>query len=61
MHSDNNPVGMGVLYPEVKLITHIHTLPMLRMSRLIPPLPYTPSRRGQGQLNLLILKIKIWR
>jgi hypothetical protein len=27
----------------VKLTTHLHVVPRLRMSRAIPPLPYTPS------------------
>jgi len=36
-----------------KLDTHLRLLPALRRSGTIPPLPHTPSWRGQEQLDLL--------
>jgi hypothetical protein len=40
------PEQGGPLSPGVKLTTHLHLLPRLRMRRAIPPLPHTSSSRA---------------
>jgi hypothetical protein len=43
--------------PNVKLITHFHLVPRLRMSRAIPPLPHASSSRDASGNNFLYLSI----
>lgn len=64
-HRGSNPENDKILSSEtfrlagcpysrgVKLITHLHTVPSLRISGATPPLPHMLSWRAQGQVYLM--------
>ena len=44
---------LGLQRPAVKLSTHLHLVPSLRMSGAILLLPYMPSWRGEGHFTFI--------